>query len=263
MHRHKKEMAKPSAQPAKPRRARSRKGTADPDSAHRRRFNALGPDRKANLLDPAEAEFATRGFEGASLNRILEKAGFSKGQAYYYVKDKAELYSLVLARAFARVGAAIGPLPPVENPDDYWADIGRLFRRLSAVLGRGTRLGKLVRAIYPASPAANAALEPLLARFYDRLQDHVRLGQSIGAIRADLPPDFLAAGALGFLARIDRWFAVNKPRLTELEALRLNDAVTQMCRAMASTRRDPQPPTNERDKCEGTSDSRPRQGDMP
>ena len=34
----------------------------------------------------------TYGYEGASLNQILAKAGISKGAAYYYFDNKADLY---------------------------------------------------------------------------------------------------------------------------------------------------------------------------
>jgi|SRR6185437_3790756 AcrR family transcriptional regulator len=265
MDRQKMKMARLRARSAKPKRTppREQVRTAPYRTEHRQRFDALPADRQAALLNPAEAEFAARGFEGASLNRILEKAGLSKGQAYYYVKDKGELYLLVAERAFAKIGAGVGPLPAAASADEYWIAIGRFFRRLSAVLGRGTKLGKLVRAIYPTSAAANAALEPLLARLHDRLEDHVRLGQSMGAVRADLPPDFLAAGALGFLTRIDRWFAVNKSGLTDNEALRLNDAVTQMCRAMASAVRDGELSLDQNRLRETAHDSRLRKGVMP
>jgi AcrR family transcriptional regulator len=199
----------------------------------RERFDALSPDRRAALLDPAEEEFSARGYEEVSLNRILARAGLSKGQAYYYVKDKAALYLLVVERAFARLGSVIGPLPPTAtDPEAYWGAIRALFERVPAVLANDAMLADLARSIYPTSAAANAALEPLLARLLARVTDHVRLGQSIDAVRDDLPADFIAAGVVGFLARIDRWFATNARDLDGAAAARLNDAAFEMCRAL-------------------------------
>ncbi|MDW5318183.1 TetR/AcrR family transcriptional regulator [Rhizobium sp. PL01] len=213
----------------------------------RERFDALPPDRQAGLLDPAEDEFSAHGYEQASLNRILERAGLSKGQAYYYVKDKAALYLLVVERAFARLAATIGPLPATaKDPDAYWKAIQLLFRRVPVVLSQDTKLADLARAIYPTSAAANAALEPLLARLLDQLKDHVRSGQSFRAVRDDVPADFLAAGIFGFIARLDRWFAMSGHSLDTDEASRLNDAAVAMCRAMVSPPTEPSESENGR-----------------
>jgi AcrR family transcriptional regulator len=44
-------------------------------------------------LEAAAKEFVAHGFEAASLNRILDDAGISKGAAYYYFDDKTDLYA--------------------------------------------------------------------------------------------------------------------------------------------------------------------------
>ena len=49
-------------------------------------------EHKQKLLDAALAEFNTYGYELASINRILDKAGMSKGQFYYHFKNKEGLY---------------------------------------------------------------------------------------------------------------------------------------------------------------------------
>ena len=53
-------------------------------------------------------EFAAHGFHDASLNRVIESAGISKGSMYYYFNGKEDLYAYVartgLAGLFARVG---------------------------------------------------------------------------------------------------------------------------------------------------------------
>ena len=49
-------------------------------------------EHKQKLLDAALAEFNAYGYEQASINRILDKAGMSKGQFYYHFKNKEALY---------------------------------------------------------------------------------------------------------------------------------------------------------------------------
>src|SRR5690349_22874095 len=62
----------------------------------RPRFEKLQPEKRERLLESAAKEFATHGYDDASLNQILEKAGVSKGAAYYYFDDKADLFMTVL-----------------------------------------------------------------------------------------------------------------------------------------------------------------------
>ncbi len=58
----------------------------------RPRFNKLAPEKRERIMEAAAKEFAAYGYEGASLNRILEQAEVSKGAAYYYFDDKADLF---------------------------------------------------------------------------------------------------------------------------------------------------------------------------
>src|SRR5579884_931866 len=53
------------------------------------RFDKMPREKRERLLHVAAQEFATHGFEGASLNRILEEAQLGKSSAYYYFEDKA------------------------------------------------------------------------------------------------------------------------------------------------------------------------------
>ena len=64
----------------------------------RPRFNKLTAEKRESILEAAAKEFATHGFEGASLNQILSNAGISKGAAYYYFDDKAPYQIFVLFR---------------------------------------------------------------------------------------------------------------------------------------------------------------------
>lgn len=53
------------------------------------------------ILDAAEALFAERGYEGASLQEIGRRAGVSRGTPGYFFGSKAELYRATLERVFA------------------------------------------------------------------------------------------------------------------------------------------------------------------
>jgi AcrR family transcriptional regulator len=59
------------------------------------------------LLAAAAAEFAARGFAGASVDRIARVAGVNKAMIYYHFKSKAALYRAILRDMFAAVDARV------------------------------------------------------------------------------------------------------------------------------------------------------------
>ena len=69
----------------------------------RPRFERLDEDKRSRILETSAREFANRGFDGASLNRILSEAGISKGAAYYYFDDKADLFATVVNHYWTRI----------------------------------------------------------------------------------------------------------------------------------------------------------------
>jgi AcrR family transcriptional regulator len=75
------------------------------------------PDSRARILAAAAAEFAARGFDGASVDRIARAARLNKAMIYYHFKNKAALHGeivrglmeAVLARARAIAASAASP----------------------------------------------------------------------------------------------------------------------------------------------------------
>jgi AcrR family transcriptional regulator len=59
------------------------------------------------ILDAAEALFAERGYEGASLREIARRAGIQQPGLYNHFESKAALYAAVLDRALTPMAAAM------------------------------------------------------------------------------------------------------------------------------------------------------------
>jgi AcrR family transcriptional regulator len=58
---------------------------------------------KASILAAARVEFADRGFEGARVDAIAERAGANKRLLYHYFGNKEELYRAVLLDAYQEI----------------------------------------------------------------------------------------------------------------------------------------------------------------
>lgn len=218
-------------------RSRGKSGTAG--ETPRDRLLALSPERQAQLLDPAEAEFAAHGFEAASLNRILAAADMSKGQAYYYVADKADLYRAVVERALGRLVTRLDVrLPDPANADEFWAGIAAFLETLTVALQEDRRMAELGRSIYE-GPQTQAALAEPMAQIRAEMARLVILGQSVGAVRDDLPQSLLVGVLFAAAREIDRWFAEHWQELSPDEALHLNAETLGLLRAIAAP-----PPAN-------------------
>jgi AcrR family transcriptional regulator len=175
----------------------------------RPRFDKLDPDRRRSLLDTAAGEFAAHGYEGASLNRVIDHAGLSKGVFYYYFDDKADLFATVLDR----VWEAILPEEPTDldalDQETFWPTVERLFHEMTANTMEYPWLPGLAKLIYHPPPATD--FEDLVDAQFDRarrwLAALLSRGQELGVVRSDLPGELLLSMVMGAAEAADRWMA--------------------------------------------------------
>ncbi len=114
----------------------------------RPRFANLDLDTRFQVLETAAVEFAARGYDGVSLNQLIERLGMSKGSFYYYFDDKADLFSTVADLAWAIV-------LPVEALDletldasNYWFSLEALMREARARVRANPWLVGFTRLMY-------------------------------------------------------------------------------------------------------------------
>ena len=155
----------------------------------RPRFEKLEADKKQRLLDAAMREFGTKPFEVASINKILDDAGFSKGSFYYYFDDKADLAFATMAHA-ASVLSDLSKLKLPESREDFWAELREVsmgqIRELETnriQLDVVTRLG----AAMAHNPDFAARVMPFFAPRRQRMIEFFQHGVKVGALRDDLP----------------------------------------------------------------------------
>ena len=74
---------------------------------------------RAQILDVATTEFATKGLSGARVDTIAKQAGFNKRMLYHYFESKENLFQAVIERVYINVWEAEATLelnhfPPEE-----------------------------------------------------------------------------------------------------------------------------------------------------
>lgn len=192
-------------------------------SAPRLRFLDLAPPARARWLDPAEAEFCAHGFEGASLNRIVAAAQESKGRTYHYFANKGELFRATLERRLEPLGDLLPAPEALAAPGRaaFWETLSLLGLRLTEVLQRDRGLAALLRCVHREAAAREALAAPLAA-LHRRIAALLAAGQSVQAVRDDLPLSLLADVALDLLTTVDRWFAQHGAGLAPAEETELS-----------------------------------------
>jgi AcrR family transcriptional regulator len=180
------------------------------------RFEKLDAARRRSILAAAAEEFGERGFEGASYNRIIERAGISKGAMYYYFADKDDLYRTVLEAAIAEWFEHVGFPSEAIDAESFWRACEATYERSLRFLFADPQHAALCLSI----TRARVRLEghPLLLELSQRVlewtEQLVQEGQRVGAVRSDLPPGLLVHVAVSLMEAGDRWLASNWSQIT-------------------------------------------------
>ena len=98
-------------------------------------------DTPTRLLLAAEPEFAARGFEGARLADIANRAGIRRPSLLHHFATKEALYAAVVRGAFGRLGAA---LLESRRADGFVAQLAATARAFDAFLEREPQVARIV-----------------------------------------------------------------------------------------------------------------------
>jgi len=171
------------------------------------RFQKLDSTRKRSILTAAAEEFGESGFEHASYNRIIERAGISKGAMYYYFADKDDLFQTVLMSALTEFLERIGFPFEADGPDAFWSACEQMYARSLEYMLEHPSNAALCLSITRArqSSGGHAVVQALSAQVMQWAEALVRIGQNLGAVRTDLPEDLMVQVVVSVMDAGDRW----------------------------------------------------------
>ncbi len=204
----------------------------------RPRFLNLKPEKREDILEVAAEEFSQKGFEGASFNQIIERAGLSKGAAYYYFDDKADLFDTVLLFVVEHFSDFLDSTDTSETPEKFWETTNNYVIKGMNLMRRHTWLVRFMRMIYawqessPNSPVVKRVFE------FGRLKTRtfIESGQKCGAVRTDLPTDLLTQCVFGLGLGLDRWLLENFDDLNDDDLEKWSARSTDLMRRLLEDR---------------------------
>lgn len=202
----------------------------------RSRFARLPPAQQQAILSAALEEFAAHGFHDASLNRVIESAGISKGSMYYYFDGKEDLYAHVARVELEQMLTRLGPFDVPEasnNPDTFWSALENYYLQLMSALRAAPQLAALIRGLITASatPAMQQIQQEMEQAVVPWMQQVLAAGQQIGAIRTDLPSGLLIAVAAGMGQAMDTWL-LTQPSAPADQPMLINALIGMIRRAL-------------------------------
>lgn len=194
------------------------------------RFYRLPEARRERILGAAAEAFAEGGYDGTSFNKLLERLGFSKSQAYYYFADKADLFATASAACYERYYALVAELPLPETSEGFWEyvlELNRIGLRFQNEQPMAARLSRAAASSAQRDELARAAVRNAGSTL-ERYAEWLALGQRLGAVRRDLPQELLMSLSLQMTTCIDAWFCGLAGEATGADIERLARSVTDL-----------------------------------
>jgi AcrR family transcriptional regulator len=173
------------------------------------RFEKMPEDKKELIFEAAAKEVAAYGYENASLNRILEAAGISKGAAYYYFEDKEDLIATVLRHYwFEFAGDPVAAFEGI-GLEEFWEKLAELYIHPFDHIADQPWLLGFSRVVWglPVEFRTSGPMADIWTEAFDWMKVFIDYGQKLGAIRDDLPDELLMELIMAFDHVHDRWLA--------------------------------------------------------
>ncbi|PZS02294.1 MAG: hypothetical protein DLM69_04190 [Candidatus Chloroheliales bacterium] len=185
--------------------------------------------RKAAILDAAEAEFTTHGYSGASIRAIARRAGVSSALLYWFFENKARLFAAVLTQRIAVPAGLAFPAEMLNIPPTIF--LSGLAHLYTETIGNPEQV-KLIRLILRESEREpdliNTLSETIVSRALSPMRNYLNHQMELGNLRR-MNPDYAAQAFFGmFIAYILRRNILQEPLSQQMSTEQYVDAAVSI-----------------------------------
>ena len=160
----------------------------------RQTFLNLPEEKRRRITDVAIEEFSARGYEGASINRMINSLRIAKGSVFQYFGDKSGLFMYVYGVAMERVKSHLRDVRDSSVDED-------LFARLNRTMAAGIEFVKDHPRIYSlylriqydrTTPFRDEIISSLRRYSFNYLRSLLQDSRKHGELREDIDLDRMA-----------------------------------------------------------------------
>ena len=158
------------------------------------KFTQLTDSKQKSIIDASVYEFANNGFKNASVNKIVEKAGISKGSLFNYFKSKNLLFDHIYQIALREVKTYLAKVRDESENDNFFTRFNKIINSGVAFINKHPRLARIYFRLLNSddSPYGKVIIQKLHSEAIRYLTNIVETGIERNELRSELNPTTVA-----------------------------------------------------------------------
>lgn len=187
---------------------------------------AKSPDQtvRKQVLAAAVDLFAANGYDGTSVQQIVERAGVTKGALYHYFTAKEDILLEIYTTVFDEQMAALDHIIAM-NREPEWT-LREIIHSLIAVTAANVKVSAVFsREATRMDQTRWAALQDRWRGYQESVRAVIRRGQSDGSFATVASPEMASWAIFGVTTSLHTWYRPDGPKTPQQLATELSDLV--------------------------------------
>jgi AcrR family transcriptional regulator len=161
-------------------------------------FGITMQNSKEKIIEAAIEVFFAKGFDGASMREISERAGLTKPMIYYHFKNKEALYLGLLEENLAVFCQGLDSL--LTQGSDPWVTLSAIIDLFEQTFAKGAKVYNIIQREISGNGRYVALLtEKYFIKLTQRITGFLQQAQQQGCLRFDLDPQLAEMSLVSIL----------------------------------------------------------------
>jgi AcrR family transcriptional regulator len=187
---------------------------------------AKAPDQtvRKQVLAAAVDLFAANGYDGTSVQQIVERAGVTKGALYHYFTAKEDILLEIYTTVFDEQMAALDHIIAM-NREPEWT-LREIIHSLIGVTAANVKVSAVFsREATRMDQTRWAALQDRWRGYQESVRAVIRRGQADGSFATVASPEMASWAIFGVTTSLHTWYRPDGPKTPQQLATELSDLV--------------------------------------
>ncbi|MDS1271534.1 TetR/AcrR family transcriptional regulator [Lipingzhangella sp. LS1_29] len=167
-------------------------------------------DVRSRLVDVAAELFARHGFEGTSVQTVVEAAGVTKGAMYHHFTSKDDLLYEIYARVLRTQINQLLRIAELDLPVDQRVHAAAVDVVESTIASLDDSI-IFFRSMHQLGPDKQMQVRAERRRYHERFRDMIEEGQRTGVFSSAVPADLVVDYHFGAVHHLSTWYREGGP----------------------------------------------------